>query len=67
VAPGGWFAFQVPGNFTAPSHALRHRLEQDVRFAPYLQGVAGPDAHDPEVYLQVLLDLGCQVDAWATT
>ncbi len=67
VAPGGWLAFQVPGNFTAPSHALRHRLEQDPRFAPYLRGVAGPDAHDPEVYLEALLDLGCDVDAWETT
>lgn len=67
VAPGGWFAFQVPGNFSAPSHAVRHRLEQDPRFAPYLEGVTGPDAHDPEVYLEVLLDLGCEVDAWETT
>ncbi len=67
VVPGGWFAFQVPGNFTAPSHALRHRLEKDPRFAPYLEGVAGPAAHDPEVYLEALLDLGCDVDAWETT
>jgi trans-aconitate 2-methyltransferase len=67
VAPGGWFAFQVPGNFAAPSHALRHRLEQDPRFAPYLSGVVGPDAHGPEVYLEALLELGCEVDAWETT
>jgi trans-aconitate 2-methyltransferase len=67
LAPGGWFAFQVPGNFTAPSHALRHRLEQDERFAPYLDGVAGPDAHAPGVYLEALLELGCEVDAWETT
>jgi trans-aconitate 2-methyltransferase len=67
VAPGGWFGFQVPGNFAAPSHALRHELEQDARFAPYLDGVAGPDAHDPEVYLDTLLGLGCEVDAWETT
>jgi trans-aconitate 2-methyltransferase len=67
VAPGGWFAFQVPGNFAAPSHALRRRLEEDPRFAPYLEGVAGPDAHDPGVYLEALLDRGCEVDAWETT
>ncbi|HET6560916.1 MAG TPA: trans-aconitate 2-methyltransferase [Marmoricola sp.] len=67
VAPGGWFAFQVPGNFTAPSHALRHELEQDARFAPYLEGVSGPAAHDPDLYLEALLGLGCKVDAWETT
>ena len=25
VAPGGWFAFQVPGNFDEPSHTIRTR------------------------------------------
>jgi trans-aconitate 2-methyltransferase len=67
LAEGGWFAFQVPGNFSAPSHALRHELEHDERFASYLDGVTGPGAHDPEVYLEALLDLGCEVDAWETT
>jgi len=67
VAPGGWLAFQVPGNFTAPSHTLRHELEQEPRFAPYLDGVVRPHAHDPQVYLELLLDLGCEVDAWETT
>jgi trans-aconitate 2-methyltransferase len=67
VAAGGWLAFQVPGNFGAPSHALRHDLERDPRFAPHLEGVQGPDAADPDVYLTALLDLGCEVDAWETT
>jgi trans-aconitate 2-methyltransferase len=67
LKPGGWLAFQVPGNFEAPSHALRHDLEDDPRFAPHLAGVQGPDAADPEVYLAALLDLGCAVDAWETT
>ena len=67
VAPGGWFAFQVPGNFDAPSHALRRRLAQDSRFAAYLDGVAEPHAFGPEVYLQSLLALGCEMDAWETT
>src|SRR6187431_680719 len=26
VAPGGWFAFQVPGNFDEPSHTIRDQL-----------------------------------------
>jgi trans-aconitate 2-methyltransferase len=67
VAPGGWFAFQVPGNFGEPSHTLRQELAADPRFAPHLTGVATPAAHDPEDYLLRLLRLGCGVDAWETT
>ena len=67
VAPGGWFAFQVPGNFDEPSHVLLHRLASDERFQPYVDGVARPGAHNPEVYLEALLGLGCGVDAWETT
>jgi trans-aconitate 2-methyltransferase len=67
VAPRGWFAFQVPGNFAEPSHALLHELAADARFREYAEGVARPDAHAPEVYLEALLGLGCRVDAWETT
>jgi trans-aconitate 2-methyltransferase len=67
VAPEGWLAFQVPGNFGEPSHTLRNELERDPRFAPYLVGVRGPDAHDARVYLDTLLAEGCTVDAWETT
>jgi trans-aconitate 2-methyltransferase len=67
VAPGGWFAFQVPGNFDEPSHVLLHELGADARFSPYLQGIARPDGHGPSTYLETLLGLGCEVDAWETT
>jgi trans-aconitate 2-methyltransferase len=67
VAPGGWFAFQVPGNFAEPSHTLLHRLAADERFGPYVEGAPRPDAFGPETYLEALLDLGCRVDAWETT
>ncbi|GAB2745723.1 trans-aconitate 2-methyltransferase [Nocardioides pakistanensis] len=67
VAPGGWFAFQVPGNFAEPSHVLLHELAADERFARHVEGVARPAAHGPEVYLDALLGLGCRVDAWETT
>ena len=67
VATGGWFAFQVPGNFEEPSHTLRRRLAEDARFAAHLAGVATPHAFGPDVYLERLLDLGCVVDAWETT
>jgi len=67
VVPGGWFAFQVPGNFEEASHVLLRRLAADARFEEHLEGVARPDAFGPEVYLDALLDLGCTVDAWETT
>jgi trans-aconitate 2-methyltransferase len=67
VAPGGWFAFQVPGNHDAPSHALLHRLAGDPRFSQHAAGVARPLSHEPEVYADVLRDLGLSVDAWETT
>lgn len=67
VAPGGWLAFQVPGNFAEPSHVLLDELAAGERFREYVAGAARPSAHDPEVYLEALLDLGCHVDAWETT
>ena len=67
VAPGGWFAFQVPGNFDEPSDVMLHELGADDQFSPYLQGIARISAHVPETYLEALLALGCQVDAWETT
>ncbi|MEO5709440.1 MAG: trans-aconitate 2-methyltransferase [Nocardioidaceae bacterium] len=67
LAPGGWFAFQVPGNHDEPSHVLLRDLAADPRFAPYTDGVARPHSHDPEVYAAALLDLELEVDAWETT
>jgi trans-aconitate 2-methyltransferase len=67
VAPGGWLAFQVPGNFDEPSHALLHELAAGTRFRRYVDQVARPEAFGPEVYLDALLGLGCAVDAWETT
>jgi len=67
VAPGGWFAFQVPGNFEEPSHVIRRELAAEEPYAAYTAGVAVPDASGPEVYLAALAGLGCRVDAWETT
>jgi trans-aconitate 2-methyltransferase len=67
VAPGGWFAFQVPGNFEEPSHVIRRELAAEEPYAAHTAGVAVPDAFGPEVYLAALADLGCRVDAWETT
>jgi trans-aconitate 2-methyltransferase len=67
VAPGGWFAFQVPANFDEPSHTIRAGLAAEEPYRELTAGAAEPASHDPEVYLATLTDLGCAVDAWETT
>ena len=67
VTPGGWLAFQVPGNFAEPSHTIRAELAAQAPYAEHTAGVAVPASHDPAVYLHALHSLGCEVDAWETT
>ena len=67
VTPGGWLAFQVPGNFGEPSHTIRTELATEAPYAEHTAGVAVPASHDPAVYLEALTGLGCEVDAWETT
>lgn len=67
LAPGGWLALQVPGNFEEPSHTLRRDLAAQEPYASHLDGVAVPSSHDAEVYLRALQDLGLVADAWETT
>ncbi len=67
VAPGGWFAFQVPGNFDEPSHTIRRDLAALPEYAEHTAGADHPDSHDPADYYGALADAGCTVDAWETT
>jgi len=67
VAPGGWFAFQVPGNFDEPSHTTRTELAAREPYAEHTRGARVPTSHGPDDYARLLLDLGCEVDAWETT
>ncbi|MBB6627197.1 trans-aconitate 2-methyltransferase [Nocardioides sp. KIGAM211] len=67
VRPGGWLAFQVPGNFDEPSHTIRRDLAEQAPYAAHTRDVATPASHDPAVYLEALAALGCTVDAWETT
>ena len=67
VRPGGWLAFQVPGNFDEPSHTIRRDLAAEPPYAAITADLAGPASHDPAVYLGALARLGCLVDAWETT
>ena len=69
LAPGGWLALQVPGNWRAPTHALLAGLCRSPRWAS-LVGDAAPaeDAVlDPAGYLEVLTGAGLAVEAWETT
>lgn len=67
VRPGGWLAFQVPGNFAEPSHTLRAELAEEEPYRAHTREVAVPASHDPVVYLETLAGLDCEVDAWETT
>lgn len=67
VAPGGWFAFQVPGNFDQPSHVHLRALAASGPYAEHTAGAEHPASHDPGDYLAVLAAEGCAVDAWETT
>jgi trans-aconitate 2-methyltransferase len=65
-----WLAFQVPGNFGAPSHVrIRELAASDAwrdRLAPIV--LREDDAVlDPAGYAALLSDAGCEVDAWETT
>jgi trans-aconitate 2-methyltransferase len=67
LAPGGWLAFQVPGNFAEPSHVLLDRLADDPRFAQFTADRERPAAFDAATYADDLHQVGCEVNAWETT
>jgi trans-aconitate 2-methyltransferase len=69
IAPGGWLALQVPGNFGSPSHALMREVAALPRFAERLDGVlrGGESVGDPLDYAAALAGPGRSVDAWETT
>lgn len=67
VRAGGWFAFQVPGNFDEPSHTIRRDLAAEAPYVDHTRGVAVPSSHDPTDYLEALGACGCWVDVWETT
>jgi trans-aconitate 2-methyltransferase len=68
LAPGGWLAIQLPGNYRQPSHAILLDLVNSARWRPLLDGVAlNRQAADPAEYLDLLAPAGCEVDAWETS
>ncbi|MGW6846797.1 trans-aconitate 2-methyltransferase [Streptomyces sp. NPDC054958] len=69
LRPGGTFAFQIPGNFTAPSHALLAQQCDTPRWRARLAGHGARYIHllEPAEYLARFTELGCDADIWETT
>ena len=68
LAPGGWLAFQVPGNFEEPSHTIRRELAARAPYAAHTAGIDSPASHDPSTYHDALVAAGARdVDVWETT
>ncbi|QES48639.1 trans-aconitate 2-methyltransferase [Streptomyces venezuelae] len=69
LRPGGTFAFQIPGNFTAPSHSLLAALCDTPRWRTRLAGHGARYTHllEPGEYLARFTELGCTADVWETT
>ena len=68
LAPGGWLAVQVPGNFDQPSHQILRELAASPRWRAKLSGAPlNRQSAEPAQYLDLLARAGCEVDAWETT
>ncbi|MER7772622.1 methyltransferase domain-containing protein [Kitasatospora sp. NPDC096140] len=68
LRPGGVVAFQVPGNFDAPSHTLLADLRRSTRWRALLgEDAVRAGVHPPARYLEALAAAGCDPDVWETT
>jgi trans-aconitate 2-methyltransferase len=70
LASGSWIAFQVPGNFDAPSHRAVREVAERPEFSEALSGMRFREGHivdTPVGYAETLTAAGCTVDAWETT
>ena len=68
LAPGGVLAFQVPDNFTEPSHTLLLDLRTSPRWRDKLGDGADRSAgvERPQRYLTAMIDAGLDADVWQT-
>jgi trans-aconitate 2-methyltransferase len=67
--PSGWLAFQVPANFSSPSHQLMRELANSSRWRATLGDTLRHDdaVAEPDEYLALLSDGGLRVTAWQTS
>jgi trans-aconitate 2-methyltransferase len=71
VRPGGWFAFQVPGNLDDPHHQAIRKLVREEPFASIPRVRALPErthsSHTAIEYLDALSPHCSHFDAWETS
>jgi trans-aconitate 2-methyltransferase len=68
LAPGGWLAFQLPGNFDSPTHVILKELASSPRWRDLAGGAAlNRQAGDPGRYVELLARDGFEIEAWETT
>jgi trans-aconitate 2-methyltransferase len=68
LAPDGWLAFQLPGNFDQPSHEIVKELAMSPRWHALLADARlNRQAGDPADYVSLLARPGFEVDAWETS
>ena len=67
LPPGAELAFQVPGNFAAPSHTLFQALLAEPRWAGRVAPRGEEVVAAPAEYAALLAAAGAAVDVWETT
>ena len=66
VKPGGVFAFQVPANFNAPSHALMREVANEPQWTERLKNVRGIVPATAQGYYDMLAPHAASLDIWET-
>jgi trans-aconitate 2-methyltransferase len=64
---GGWFAMQVPGNFSSPSHVTVRELLDEPAWRGRVRIRDELALLPAQGYAELLAASGAQVDAWETT
>lgn len=67
LAPGGWFAIQMPDNLAEPSHALMREVAARGPWAARLASVERAPLRPAEAYLALFQAMGAEAEVWRTT
>jgi trans-aconitate 2-methyltransferase len=68
LAPGGWLAFQLPGNSDQPSHAIIREMAGSPKWRELLKDAElNRQAASAGEYAELLARPGYEVDAWETS
>ena len=66
VKPSGFFAFQVPANFHAPSHVLMRQVADEPQWTERLKNVRGIVPATAQGYYDMLAPHAASLDIWET-